>query len=218
MADIALFGEVYRDVPAVELPKSGGGKVRFTDVSDTTATSSSVLAGKYFYTASGERTVGSNSGQSVPNLLMGTFVGTDGGTAMDITLPYDGTGHPIAVIVAPSKGLKASSYYNANRIYNVGYFSAYKTYMESTPTYSGTSTGNQYTTTSIYKSSSSSPTTTTRTSGIDTSVASGQNASAAPLACVTFKSRKKMSVYFADTSFGLMTGLEYSYIVVYSVQ
>lgn len=217
MADITLFGENYRDVPAVELPKTGGGKVRFTDVSDTTATSSSVLDGKYFYTASGEKTVGSNQGFSTPNLVMGTFTGTSRAKAFDIALAYTGTGYPIAVIVAPTGGVRASAYYSSLQQYAVGYFSAYKTYVGTVPTYQSSGQGNQYTTCAIYKSSASSATTTTRTSGIDTVVASGQNASSSPLACVTFRGQKKMSVYIADTSFGFMPDVEYSYIVVYSI-
>lgn len=59
--DISLWGANYADVPAVNLPKTGGGTASFTDVSDTTATASDVLAGSYFYTAAGQRAEGSLS-------------------------------------------------------------------------------------------------------------------------------------------------------------
>ena len=62
MAEITLMGASYSDVPAVELPKTGGGNVQFFDVSDTTALESDVANGKYFYTASGIRTQGTSSG------------------------------------------------------------------------------------------------------------------------------------------------------------
>ena len=59
---VNLWGATYSDVPAIEVPKSGGGMASFTDVTDTTAAASDVAAGKYFYTAAGVRTQGTGSG------------------------------------------------------------------------------------------------------------------------------------------------------------
>ena len=60
--NITLWGASYSDVPSVTLPKTGGGTASFTDVTDTTAAASDVATGKYFYTAAGVRTQGTNSG------------------------------------------------------------------------------------------------------------------------------------------------------------
>lgn len=60
--NITLLGASYSAVPAVTLPKTGGGSATFTDVSDTTAAASDVASGKYFYTAAGTRTQGTASG------------------------------------------------------------------------------------------------------------------------------------------------------------
>ncbi len=60
--NITLLGASYSAVPAVRLPKTGGGTADFTDVTDTTAAASDVATGKYFYTSSGVRTQGTNSG------------------------------------------------------------------------------------------------------------------------------------------------------------
>ena len=60
--NITLWGASYSAVPSVTLPKTGGGTASFTDVTDTTASASDVATGKYFYTASGVRTQGTNSG------------------------------------------------------------------------------------------------------------------------------------------------------------
>ena len=60
--NISLLGANYSAVPAVELPKTGGGTATFTDVSDTTATAADVSNTAYFYTAQGVRTQGTNSG------------------------------------------------------------------------------------------------------------------------------------------------------------
>lgn len=60
--NITLMGASYSAVPAVTLPKTGGGTASFTDVTDTTAAAADVASGKYFYTAAGVRTQGTNSG------------------------------------------------------------------------------------------------------------------------------------------------------------
>lgn len=60
--NITLLGASYSAVPAVQLPKSGGGTATFTDVTDTTAAAADVATGKYFYTSAGVRTEGTNSG------------------------------------------------------------------------------------------------------------------------------------------------------------
>lgn len=60
--NITLLGASYSAVPAVTLPKTGGGSATFTDVTDTTAAAADVASGKYFYTAAGVRTQGTNSG------------------------------------------------------------------------------------------------------------------------------------------------------------
>ena len=60
--NITLLGASYSDVPAVTLPKTGGGTATFTDVTDTTAAAADVASGKYFYTAAGVRTQGTSSG------------------------------------------------------------------------------------------------------------------------------------------------------------
>lgn len=60
--NISLLGATYSNVPGVTLPVSGGGSATFYEVSDTTATAADVATGKYFYTASGVKTQGTNSG------------------------------------------------------------------------------------------------------------------------------------------------------------
>ena len=60
--NITLMGASYSAVPAVTLPKTGGGTASFTDVTDTTAAAADVATGKYFYTAAGVKTQGTASG------------------------------------------------------------------------------------------------------------------------------------------------------------
>ena len=60
--NITIMGASYSAVPAVTLPKTGGGTASFTDVTDTTAAAADVATSKYFYTAAGVRTQGTASG------------------------------------------------------------------------------------------------------------------------------------------------------------
>ena len=59
MANIALMGAIYSDVPAVLLPNTDGNTTKFVDISDTTAVANDVVSGKYFYLANGTKIEGS---------------------------------------------------------------------------------------------------------------------------------------------------------------
>ena len=76
--NITLLGASYSDVPAVTLPKTGGGTARFDDASVTTAVASDVASGKIFLAANGTITTGtaSGGGGSGFTLLKTTSLGT----------------------------------------------------------------------------------------------------------------------------------------------
>ena len=60
--NITLMGASYTDVPAVMLPKTGGGEARFTDITPTTATDSDVASGKVYFKSDGTQSTGTASG------------------------------------------------------------------------------------------------------------------------------------------------------------
>ena len=60
--NITIMGASYSAVPAVTLPKTGGGTARFDDASVTTATASDVASGKVFLASDGTVTTGTASG------------------------------------------------------------------------------------------------------------------------------------------------------------
>lgn len=64
MQDITIAGASYQDVPAVTLPKTGGGTARFTDVTPTTATDPDVTSGKIYFKSDGTQSTGTGSGGS----------------------------------------------------------------------------------------------------------------------------------------------------------
>ena len=81
--NITLLGASYSDVPAVELPKTGGGTASFTDVTDTTAEAEDVAQGKFFYTAGGIRTAGTGTGGGGGGGTGGVHMDADGYLVLD---------------------------------------------------------------------------------------------------------------------------------------
>lgn len=70
--NITLLGASYSAVPAVELPKTGGGIARFDDVTVTTATAADVAQGKVFIASDGTITTGTASGGDTPEITIAT--------------------------------------------------------------------------------------------------------------------------------------------------
>lgn len=64
---VSLWGATYSNVPAILVPKTGGGNARFTDVTPTTAGTGDVTSGKIFFDANGEQKTGTASGGSGMN-------------------------------------------------------------------------------------------------------------------------------------------------------
>ena len=228
MANITLLGASYSDVPAVELPKTGGGTASFTDVTDTTAAAADVAQGKYFYLANGTRTEGTASGGGgASNIVQGEFTtGSTGGSTGTFTIPYTGSGYPIALIVVVKGGAYNNTssgdtnWYNSVNRYDAGVFYMTKARMTSAPTYtSGDDSAGVVVV--IYKNSTSQATSYSRTVGMNawTYTSSTGNASAGAT-CVRFKGNGKTVSYYVgnrgSSYVGLARSTTFQYIAVYS--
>ena len=72
--NITLMGASYAAVPAVALPKTGGGTVMFSDASVTTAVESDVGVGKIFLLADGSIGTGTSQTGSTPSATQHTIL------------------------------------------------------------------------------------------------------------------------------------------------
>ena len=84
--NVTIANATYSSVPAIEVPKQGGGTAAFFDVSDTTATASDVAQGKYFFSSLGIYT----EGTAVPG----------GGSAITVVDTPDAAGGTVRTITA----------------------------------------------------------------------------------------------------------------------
>ena len=107
--NITLLGASYSDVPAVNLPKTGGGTARFTDASPTTAVESDVTQGKIFVKADGSLGTGTNQGGGSSGLKVATATTTL--DAASNTISFTGLqGEPTSFAVISMDGLTTEAY------------------------------------------------------------------------------------------------------------
>jgi hypothetical protein len=105
--NITLLGASYSAVPAVQLPKTGGGTATFTDVTDTTAAAADVASGKYFYTSAGVRTQGTASGGGGGTIKIGTKTAT--ASNYPTSLSFTGlSGKPVMFAVKSTSQISSS--------------------------------------------------------------------------------------------------------------
>ena len=174
-------------------------------------------------TAQAVRTAGTASGGGASNVVIGEFTADSGtGAAHTVSIPYTGSGYPIAAIVFVADGAYNSGgqtdWYNSVQRYAVGQWTYTKSVQTSTPTYGTSGTQNQGVTTWVFKNNASTATTYSRSSAMNTNVLTSSNATGAGATCVRFKANggKTLSYYTASTSYGLLAGIRYTYIIIYS--
>lgn len=219
--NISLLGAVYSGVAGVTLPKSGGGTATFPWVEGSETKTQN---GTYDVTNLAELVVNVSGGGGAANIVQGTFTtGSTTGTAESVSIPYTGSGYPIALFVYVDGGPYNNStggnttWYNSVQRYAIGMFSMVKSQVPVSPTYSTSGGANYGTVAVIYKNSTSQSTTYSRTSSMTANSYSSSNASSTNTTTVRFKGNGKTLSYFvASTSYGLLASTKYAYIVVYS--
>ena len=175
------------------------------------------------YAASGDNADGYSSVTvDVPSrVAIGTFTGStaEKGTAKSISVPYTGSGYPVAGVIFPSAGAynSESDYYSAVQKFAVDKFTFVKANTSIAPDYSSNTEKNWAFATADFKGSDSSATTYNRNGYGDSAIySSSSDASASAVYCARFQSATTMSVFIANTSYGFMAGVEYTYMIIYS--
>ena len=219
--NISLLNATYSSVSGVTLPKSGGGTATFPWVEGSETKTQN---GTYDVTNLAELVVNVSGGGGASNIVQGTFTtGSTTGTAESVSIPYTGSGYPIALFVYVDGGPYNNStggnttWYNSVQRYAIGMFSMVKSQVPVTPTYSTSGGANYGTVAVIYKNSTSQATTYSRTSSMTANTYSSSNASSTNTTTVRFKGNgKTLSYYVASSSYGLLASTKYAYIVIYS--
>lgn len=218
-----------------------------TTITPSTSSQTAVAAGKYttgavtvgaipssYVQPSGTKTITENgtgidvanyasvdvavaSSGGATNYVSGTFTTSSTSGVQTISIPYTGSGYPIAAMIFIAGGAynsAISDWYTSTQRYAVGQWTMHKSVQTSAPTYAS-GTQNQGVTTAIYKNSTSNSTSYTRTSAMNTNVYN-YTATNAALTCVRIASATSLSVYVASTSYGLKANTEYAYHIIYS--
>lgn len=164
--------------------------------------------------ADGYSDVTVNVAGGASNIVTGTFKGTTTGAAMDVTLNYSGSGYPIAVMIYLSNA-NESTFLSTIQRYAVKDYMSDKYAKATSPTYSKTGNGDKASFMARYKNSSSNSTSYSN-SGSLAILYADEAAGDAANAIVKIRSKTKISVFIASSSYGFMANIEYSYVVIYS--
>lgn len=226
--NITLMGASYTAVPAITLPKTGGGTARFDDATVTTATASDVASGKVFLASDGTITTGTASGGGASNIVQGTFTSsaTRAGN-VTVNIPYSGSGYPIAAMVFIAGGVYNNTtggntdWYNSVDRYDVGSWYMTKARQNTAPGYTTSGADNYGCTVWVFKNNASTATTYSRSSSMtsNTYTSASTNATSGGT-CVRFKGNNHtLTVYTGNkstSSYGFPPDTELQYIVIYS--
>ena len=160
--------------------------------------------------------LGGGGGGGASNVVTGTFKGTESG-AMDVDIPYTGSGYPIAALIFPKGGSTTGDIGLLAQKYAVIIYAIEKNDISETPTYDNTNaSANKASVVLQYKNSDTSVSTCSSAQSYSPSVYNNADAEDTYNNMVKFKTDKKMSVYIASTSYGFAKDIEYTYYVIYS--
>ena len=161
---------------------------------------------------------GAGGGGGASNIVTGTFKGTERG-AIDVTIPYTGSGYAIAGIFYPSAGSWTSTNGIPSLVQKnvVLIWSFVKNDISTSPNYTSNVDESKAESFYYYKTSDSDANATGSTRTHQNRIYnSGTTASGYGDSMVRIKSGTSMQVYISDTGVGFAKDIEYTYCLIYS--
>jgi len=162
--------------------------------------------------------VSGGGGGGASNFVQGTFTGTTAGAAMNVAIPYSGSGYPIMIEIEPTGGYEKSGLSSIVQSRVIIYYLLSKTDVTTAPNYSA-GNGDEYMAVNVYKSSTSDPESVGRGGSYPTSSFSNSSTDAYASSqggAVCIHSATEISVFIASTSYGFRANTEYTYRILYS--
>ena len=226
--NIRLMGATYSEVAGVTLPTNGGTSATFPWVEGSETKTQN---GTYDVTNLAEVVVNVSGGGGASNVVQGTFTTPASTGVSSFTIPYTGTGYPIALFISIDGGSYNNStsgnttWYNSTQRFAIGEWHMTKARMTSAPTYTSSGAENYGVVCLIYKNNASTATTYSRTSTMtaNTYTSSGTTANNTSTTVVRFRgSGTNVSYYVgyytssSSYAYGLFANTKYQYIAVYS--
>lgn len=168
-------------------------------------------------------TIAAASGGS-SNIVTGTFKGTTTGAAMDVDIPYTGSGYPIAFVIYPTEGTYNSntgSFYNLLQRYACAFLAGIKSRTDTAPNYENSQiTDNAYSLAHRFKNSTTNSTnysvSAVSAAYVARNIDAASSSNSTTSTIVTFRAKNKISVYIASSSYGFAANIEYKYWIIYS--
>ena len=163
------------------------------------------------------------SGGGASNFVTGTFTTPSTTSTNDtVTVPYTGTGYPIALIIFVEGGCynsAISGWYNSVTRYAAGQFCITKGVATTAPSYGASGSENYGTVQLLYKNSTSSATTYSSTRMINANSYSSSNANGTSNTSVRWRNNTTISYRTSggtSSTYGLLADTTYRYVVMYS--
>ena len=154
-------------------------------------------------------------------IISGTFTGTTNGEAKTITIPYTGSGYPVAGIVFPTGGIYKSGSTFASTIQKkaVAMYCFVKNDSSTTPDYTNDTAINQATVCVLYKSNDQDADSISQnmTTNARLFVSGAAVGNSSIYRVVKINGATSFSVYIPSTDqYGFMKDAEYTYLLMYS--